>query len=57
MIPEVCTRSAAVGDAVGGSCPTCGHATLLHPGPHNPALKSCPLCELVALLAKNGAES
>jgi hypothetical protein len=41
-----CTRRTEVGDRIGSPCPTCGHTNVLHPGPHNPALTMCVICEL-----------
>lgn len=29
-------------------CPECGHMAVVHPGPGNPALETCVLCQLVS---------
>lgn len=31
-------------------CPDCGHAKLVHPGLHNPAVESCVLCRMEGML-------
>lgn len=38
-----CTRTHIVG-AAPTACPACGHARVLHPGHHNPALDACLAC-------------
>lgn len=35
--------------AVGGSCPDCGHTSMLHPGNANSHLMCCVVCEVVIL--------
>lgn len=33
-------------------CPDCGHTALVHPGPSNPALFGCALCQVEDRLAQ-----
>lgn len=48
---QACGRRSRPGDVIGAACPDCGHTNLLHPGPSNPALSACIVCELAALVA------
>lgn len=48
----ICTTPTATTEAaptwLGAPCPDCGHTTLAHPGPANPALTACMVCEIQA---------
>lgn len=48
LMGEACTRPTVAGELVGGSCPDCGHTTLVHPGTSNPALQACVICTLLS---------
>jgi hypothetical protein len=43
---EPCRVGVVAGQVVTRPCPNCGHVQLLHPGPHNPALRACLICEV-----------
>lgn len=43
---NVCTWSADPVAYLGAPCSTCGHTSLAHPGPTNPALVECILCRV-----------
>ena len=41
-----CAERPVAGTPMAGSCPSCRHASILHPGYANPALEACLVCEL-----------
>lgn len=50
--PPVCTSPAGAVEYLGAPCPSCGHTTIAHPGPSNPALVECILCRVQASVAE-----
>lgn len=49
VIAPACSRACSdLGP--GDACPDCGHWSGVHPGVHNPALGSCALCLLLAMV-------
>lgn len=53
---KACRMRVIAGQLIDVACPNCGHTQHLHPGPHNPALRACLLCELSDLLEKEREE-
>lgn len=47
----ICTRYAHAGELIGGMCPECSHALVMHGASANQALDHCLICELVQTLA------
>jgi hypothetical protein len=45
---EPCTQRTSAGDPIGQPCWRCQHTNVVHPGPHNPTLSACVICELIA---------
>lgn len=49
---EPCTNRTSAGDWIGAVCEHCGHTNVVHPGPHNPTLIACVICELVEVTGR-----
>lgn len=43
---RTCRERMLPGTPLGGTCGTCGHASILHPSSANPALEACLVCQL-----------
>lgn len=50
--PEPCAWQPVNTVALGEPCPYCGHTSLAHPGPANPALSGCALCAIAQAVAE-----
>lgn len=44
----ICAIPTAGNESIGAPCAYCGHTNIAHPGPQNPALESCAVCQLLA---------
>jgi hypothetical protein len=47
MKPGPCVWSHGRDAVIGESCSACGHTNLVHPGPNNPSLTACVICQLL----------
>lgn len=48
----ICRAGVSMNQPIGVPCPNCGHADLVHPGRHNPAIGECLLCVLEDTIAQ-----
>jgi hypothetical protein len=49
---DICHWGTSMDEVIGAPCDNCGHTNLVHPGPQNPSLTACAICEMLAAKAE-----